>query len=512
MHSLAFNASKTALSRVWLIDGGASIANTPTLENCLKAMAVSQSFGDIEKIECPDPDQFGQFVEVGIIQGAEERETSQLMGRYPINEESELLRIARARCSVDYHVNFGECEDARNFNDFQKKLIRETVYFTSYNTDDQGALSSDENAVVNETVDTSAKTAYEVLPLNVTLRAGDVIDNPGLDVVICDRPSCGGCNTTSDGCKIIFVLAANGAGSPGTSPDIVWSDDKGSTWAEDDIQSLTSANNASALACVGDYVVVVSNDDGAQHYKLKTTILAGTLLGWTRIATNYAVGGEPNDIWSIGSMGFVVGDGGYVYSVSDPTSGVTVLDAGVATSENLNAVKAISERFAVAVGDNDAVIYTENGLTFQAPTSTPSSGANLICVEIKNENEWLVGSSNGQLWYTTDKGESWTQYTSLPGTTYLAINDIHFSTKSVGYMAVNRTIDGSARGQILRTFSGGGGSGTAGGWVILPEGVQTAPNVDTMVAVYACAHDANFVVGTGLADDGSDGQISIGED
>jgi hypothetical protein len=510
--SEAFNPMKTALSRVWLIDGGARVDHTPSFQSCLKAMAISAPRGDIEKIECPDPNEFGQFIEVGIIQGAEERETSSVVGRYSLNSLSELLRIANKRCSFDYHINLGQCEDPTNFNDFQKKIIREDSYITTYSTDDLGALSSDENAVVNETADISSKNVYEVIPLSLTKRADDVIDNPGVDIVICDRPSCGSCVDESDGCEVIFVLATNTPGSPGTAPDIIWSIDKAQNWGEDDINSLTSAQEANAIACVGDYVVVVSNDSGSLHYKLKADIVSGTAGGWVENTTGFIGGGEPNDIWSVGDFAFIVGDGGYIYSLTDPTAGVTVLDAGVATSNNLTAVHAISDQFAIAGGASDTIVYTENRISWQTPTNSPVTGGGLNCVWAKSSTEWLAGSDNGQLEYTVDGGfTAWTQ-DALPGTGYTAVSDIFFSTKSVGYIAATRTIGGTARGQMLRTYSGGGGALGVGGWVTLPEQAsKLIPDNDAIVAVAGCVHDANFVVGTGTDDAGTDGVIIVAE-
>lgn len=506
------NPARSALSRVWLIDGGARADHTPEFQSCLKAMAASQGFGDIEKIECPDPNEYGEFIEIGVIQGAEDRESSSLVGRYPINAESDLLRIARKRCAFDFHVNFGNCEDPKDFGDFQKKLIREDAYITSYSTDDLGALSSDENAVVNETADTSAKTLYEVLPLSMTKRGDDVIDNPAIDVVICDRPACAGCSAESDGCEVIFVLADSTPGSPGTAPDVLVSIDKGQNWTADEITSMLSSETANGLACVGDYVVVVSNDSASLHYKLIADLIAGTAGAWTEVATGIVAGGEPNDIWSVGSFAYIVGDGGYVYSLSDVPAGVTVLSPGDITTENLLAVKALNEYVAMAVGENDAVIYTLTKTSWTTPTFAPVTGANLICCEMKSTTEWWAGSSNGQLEYTIDAGETaWVQE-SLPGTGYTAIWDIHFSTKSVGYLGVARTISGTARGQILRTYSGGGGNGTSGGWKVLPEGAGNIPLNDLIRAVYACIYDPNFVVGVGTADDASDGIIVVGQD
>jgi photosystem II stability/assembly factor-like uncharacterized protein len=502
MSNLSYNPLKTGQDRVFVIEGMARPDHEPKYQSCMKAGAVSQSFGDVEKIECPDPDKYEGFIEVAKIQGAIERATLPLTGRYARDLESELLRIAKTRCAADIQIHMGACTDPRDFNVFQKALIAEDAILTTWNTEDLGALGSDENAKVDESTDLSIGEIYEVLPLSFAQRGDDVVTNPVVDVVICDIQSCGDCEEESDGCQKIYAVTLATGGSPGTAPDLVYSLDKGSNWAADDINSLLAAEEANALACLGIYVVVVSNDSNSLHYKAQAVIDAGTAGGWTENATGFVVTGEPNDIWSVGTYAFIVGDGGYVYGTNDPTVAVNVLDAGVATTEDLNAVHALTDEFAVAVGDNDTIIYTLNQVGWQTATAT-GGGSNLQCVWIKNANEWWVGDSNGQLYYTLDGGTTWTEK-GIPGTLWTSINDISFSTKSVGYISAARS--GTPRGYMLRTFNGGYD------WVILPEDVGTLPLTDSVNAHAACQDDPNFVVGVGLADDAADGVVLVGED
>jgi len=505
----SYTPAKTGYSRVFLIEGRARPDHTPVFQSCLKAGALEQSFGDIEKIECPSAAEYNQFDEIGEIQGAIERVTTTLTGRYAADLASELLRIAKARCDSDIHVHFGACSDPRDFNTFTKAIIIEKSRSTNWSTEDVGALGSDENAKVDESSDISGRNIYEALPLTFAERCGDVVTNPVIDIVICDTPSCGACTDESDGCQNVFALTQQTVGSPGTVADVIWTRDLFSTQCNsDNIDSLAVNQDANALACIGDYLAVVSNAAGNLHYKTKTDIWNAVVGGWTAIATGFVAGGEPNDIWSIGTYAFAVGDGGYVYGTDDPTGGVVVLDAGVATSDNLNAVHAIGDNFAVAVGDNDAVIFTENQSTWSTPSSTPGSAGNLLCVWAKNEDEWWVGDDTGALYYTIDRGETWTQK-GIAGSGYTAIYDIAFSTDSIGYLAAATS---TPRGRILRTFADGGGAGSSGGWVILPEGVQALPLSDAIYAVAACNHDENLVVGGGLADDGSDGILMVGTD
>ena len=102
---------------------------------------------------------------------------------------------------------------------------------------------------------------YEVLPISVIERAGTVVVNEVVDVVMCDTASCGGdCEDESDGCQKIIAVTVAAGGSPTTTPDILYSLDGGATWFTHDIETLTGDEDASGVACVGSYVVVVGGD------------------------------------------------------------------------------------------------------------------------------------------------------------------------------------------------------------------------------------------------------------
>ena len=500
----SFNPGKTAFSRVFLIEGRARPDHEPKFQACMKAGTAERSFGDIERIECPDPTRYGEFEEVGYIQGAVDRATSSLIGRYASDVASELLRMATARCAVDAQVHFGACTDPRLFNTFTKAVIMENVVLTNWNSDDLGALGSDENAVINETVDLSIGELYEALPLEFGKRADDLLHNKAVDVVICDQLSCGGdCEDESSGCEKIYVLIGGVLGSPGTAPDIVYTLDKGATWDIDEISSMLSSEAANALACLGDYMVVVSNDSGGLEWKLLTDLNAGTAGLWTTVTDGFVVGGSPNDIWSVGNYAFIVGDSGYVYGTSDPTGGVTVLDAGAATVSNLNAVHALDDQFAVAVGAADSIIYTETRDSWQTATAT-GGGNSLLAVWIKNEREWFVTDNGGNIYYTLDKGQTWTECPAsgdVPGTA-TSLYDIQFATDSVGYVCGNL----SDVARMWRTFDGGYS------WVRLPEGVGAMPAARNFTALAACPDDVNFVVGVGEGAVANDGVIVFGQD
>jgi photosystem II stability/assembly factor-like uncharacterized protein len=466
----------------------------------MKAGSLDQSFGDIEKIECPDPTRYGGFEEVGQIQGSVDRASSSLTGRYAADIASALLEIARRRCAADVQYHFGECTDPRIFNAFTKAIILEDAYLPSWSVDDLGALESGENSPVNENVDLSIGTIYEVLQLTYAERGKDVALNEVVDVVICDMMTCGECEDESWGCEKIYALTGAFPASPGPVPDIYYSLNKGSTWAEDEINSLLGSQTADALACLGDYLFVVSNDSGGLHWKLRATVDAGTALDWTAVTTGFTPTKDPNDVWSVGTGAFVVGDGGYVYYTTDPTTGVSVLDAGVAVIDNLNAVHAISDEFAVAVGDNDAIVWTKNRTGWQVAEGDTGTNANLTAIWIKDEKEWWVTTDTGLLYYTLDGGVTWTAKT-LPGTVSV-LRDIQFATDSVAYVCGNA----SDVGKAWRTYDGGYS------WIGLPEGTGNLPTARDFNALAACEDDVNFNVLVGEGSVINDGILVVGED
>jgi len=168
------------------------------------------------------------------------------------------------------------------------------------------------------------------------------------------------------------------------------------------------------------------------------------------------------------------------------------------------AVHAPNDEFAVAVGNDGVIAKTENGSTWASLTSTSpvGVGTNLTCVWLKSEKEWWVGTSTGYLYYTKNGGTTWTAK-SFPGSGAGVVWDIQFPTDSVGYLSHSTA---TTSGKILESVDGGYS------WIVAPRGVGTLPANDRLTALATCSTDPNFVVGVGLADDGSDGFVLQGED
>lgn len=497
----SFVPTKTANSRVFLIEGRARGDHKPSYEYALRMAGVSQGFGDIEKIENPDPYNYGKYVEIGSIRGATERVTTTLEGRYAMSLQSTLLELARKGCSADVQLHIGKCTDPSDPNTFEKALVLEDAYLTNWSTEDLGNLASGDEAVVNESADISAKEVYEVLPISFGEKAGSIVTNEVLDVTICDAASCGDCEVESSGCDKIYAVTKGSGGSPATIPDIVFTIDKGVTWYAHDIDVYSSSEDADAVACQGSYVVVVSGDADSLAYALKSEIDSLVDPTWTEVTTGFVAAGSPRDIDVANGVAWICGDLGYIYSSADVTAGVSVIDAGTVTAANLVAIDAYTDTFIVAVGNSGVILYSSNGETFALATAPVGIGVNLTCVFVKSESEWWVGTDTGRLYYTIDGGDTWTEK-SFPGSGAGDVYDIQFATDSVGYLSHSTA---TPAGRILRSYDGGYS------WQVAPEKSGTIPANEKMNALAVCESDPNFVVGVGLkTTGGGDGFVVLG--
>jgi photosystem II stability/assembly factor-like uncharacterized protein len=320
-----------------------------------------------------------------------------------------------------------------------------------------------------------------------------------VDIIVCDSKNCGFCGLPSDGCSVVFAVAASSGASPGVPAEVLFTQDGGSNWGDTSVTGLAANESPSVVGCVGTYLVVISNDSGSLFYAPITDILNGDET-WTEVTTGFVVGGEPNAMFSLGpSYSWIVGDGGYVYFSSDPTGGVSVQTAGGVTTQNLNAIHGTDILNAVAVGNSNAVLYTrDGGVTWQAVTG-PASGVNLNTVFMRTTTEWWVGAANGNLYYTRDSGATWATK-SFAGSGAGSVGSVVFVTPSVGYLS---HATAAPAGRIFRTIDGGYS------WYLLPEATGSVPANDAINKIAVC-EDANIIYAGGLGDNATDGIIVKG--
>lgn len=500
MTSSTLTPADTSLSRVFIVEGRARPDHVPSYNSCLRMLGISQALGGVTKIECPDPDNYGKFVEIGRTRGAVERATTTLEGRLALDLRSQLVRLARKNCAIDVQLHFGQCTVPSDYTVFKKGIILEDVLLTNISTKDLGALASGDVAGIDESVEISAAYYYDVVPITYSEKASSIVTNEVVAMTMCDNIGCGSdCGAESDGCQVVIAVTKSAGGSPSTPADIVFTKNGGVTWYAYDINALTATQDPTDVFCVGSYVVVVSFNGGRLAYCLKSD-LGITAPVFTAITTGLV--GKPRAAKAIGGGAFIVGEQGYVYWLADPTAGVTVLDAGVATPNSLLDVDALSTSFAVAVGGNSTVIYTTNGTSWQAISGLAPSGigVNYNAILCLSKSVWLIGASNGYVYYTLDGGLTWAT-SHFNGDGSGNVTKIVKTTDSVLYMAHTTT---APHGRIFRSYDGGER------WVLTPENTGVLLANDKINDMAVCSIDPNLVYAGGLADNGTDGILMVG--
>lgn len=487
--------------RVWLVEGGVHPSRPPLYKAVHKLDDPSQSYGDETRIEVPSGDRFNQFTSVGSIQGEVERASFGLSGRYT-EDLSDLLRLAKKRCRVDAFALIGKCKNPQDFtNGWEKILFLRDGKISTWAGENFGALESGDQNISGESVEMSSDDMYEFGLIGLSEVADTEASAEIHTIDICDDESCGDCDDESDGCQRVLATMAGVGATPGTLPQLLYSDDEGVTWNTQDIDTLFSNEVAADGECVGGNFVIVSNDSGSLHFINVDDLYLGNGV-WSEVNLGFNAAGAPNAIWSYNVRNtWIVGDGGYIYFTQDPTSSVTVQDAGIATTQKLVAVHSYSEDYVMATGALNAVVYTTNGGETWNSITGPAVGLTLRTCWMWSKSVWFIGDNTGQLWYTTDSGNSWTEKILPAGIDN--IDKIEFVNDAEGYMIARK---GSGAARILRTMTGGYE------WKILPDGSLTStPAADYFNDMAVCGPGQNLVFAAGLDDDASTGIIVKGE-
>jgi photosystem II stability/assembly factor-like uncharacterized protein len=480
---------KTGASRVFTIKHRAGPTREPVYLGASMMGSVSWGQGDVTKIEIPSDIQYNQWDQIDSFQPSPDRATSTI-SVYLYEDRSIVLDFVRLRCAFDAQVHIGFCEDPRDFDGgWRKVLVFEEAKITSYDTPELGALQGDGQAVIMEDIAISSRSVYEVLRMLYRLVATEEVGEEVIAIDVCDTIACGDCDDVdpSDGCQKVFAVTNSATSSPGVLPQVIITTDQYGVNAiiERWVTSFAIGENASDAACVGQYFVVLNVNES-----------------WTAVATGFVAAGSPQAIWNYApTLSFIAGAAGYIYKMGDPANGVTVLDAGVAVTDDLNDIEGFDTENVTAVGDAGAVVNSIDGTNFSALTA-PVGPTDLYAVAYRTKNEIWVGGDNGSVYVTTDYGTNWTTK-SLPGS-LTQVDKITWVNETVGFIA-GRVSGPNAR--ILRTINGGYT------WYVVPESPgNSIPVVDYINDFAVCANEPNILFAGGLADNGADGVIIYGKD
>ena len=477
------NIAKSSQFSIFVQPDGSSPANPYLYVGCVSLSGFKEDEGTGNPIYCPSSSIPGAFDIVDTTSPPSALPTTDFTQHMSRLLNDFWWKLRKTKCEFNFKVKGSNCARPDDPDDFQAEIVGRRAKLTNFTT---GAFHTlGEDAVVDLTGSLIMRDFYRFLPV----QAGEVADTSTfsecLDGIFADKIQCGSCGDVSDGCQKAYVLTTTIAASPALAAQVVHTKDGGKTWATDNVNTL-GTQSANGIANVGTRIVVVSAVDLAHHYKPQSTIDANTASGWVRNNSGYVTAKGPRAIWSKNpNETFIAAAGGYVYFMTNPVSAVTVLTDGSVTTQQLNDIRGAGQTI-VAVGANNAVIYSSNnGKTWTLVTG-PTVGVALNTVEVVNSQIWYVGAANGKSFYTTNGGSSWTEMT--PDSSITVVNKIRFVDEIVGYMVVQ--LSGAVR--LYRTADNGNT------WRFDGSYVQGLPNADHYNFVSPCPNTHNTALLGGL--------------
>jgi hypothetical protein len=492
--NIALNAIN---SRVWYVEGGVHPTRSPQFLALGKfSTDPSKPFGESTKVTAPDPNSFNRDMQVGTVEGADERATLGI-GIRSTAQKSIVLDLALKQCRVDVFALLGKCGNPQDFDEGGEKW----VYFpdgkiSQHAYENFGAYGRDENNPMNENLDMTSESYWEYLYMSQEAVGGAYTTRQIYTVDIYTGNECENC---PDPCDRVLATMAGVGTTPGTKPVLLYSGDGAETFSTNIIATLHSNEDVADGVVVGDDIVYISYTSNSLHWTDIELLYDGTNT-WSEVISGFVAGKGPHAITAPDARHiWIVGDGGYIYFSSNHKIGVNVQDAGVATTQHLRAVHGLDTKNVLTVGDSNAVVFTKNGGVSWQSVTGPAVGINLGACWMWDETTWFVGEGaggTGKLWLTTNRGNSWTQV-GLPSS-YVRIYKIQFVSDAEGYLLAS---DGS-RTYVLRTITAGNG------WQVMPQGKKAvAVNNTFLTDLAVCSKTANTAYAGGLAANGTAGVI-----
>lgn len=416
-------------------------------------------------------------------------------------------QFGRRGCVYNAYSLTGKCNDPADFNRGWGGGGYVLVFSRGQVTDvDLGTRSSfDSDEPLEATLSTTGRAVYGVGSLGFGEKAAAQANREVVDVVYGTQVQCSDCGEPNDGTKYAYAIAkSSGGGSPGLPSIVLYTVDSGATWTALDIDGIGASADATAIDIVGDKLVVLVTSESAYYYA-SINSLTGIPGTFTKVTTGFTT--QPNDLFvSSAREVWFCGQTGYIYFTDDITAGVVTKDAGAATTVSLKRIHGDGAQTIIAVGASGDVIRSINrGVSFTATTYNPSADTN-TAVWVFDQYFFYVGDDAGNVFYTVDGGESWTEIV-ITGST--AVNDIVFATPEVGYIAYEVTSP-AQRGYLLTTFCGGSLWTTESPRIVQLPTVDSINRIALPTTVVDPQTDANNILCACLADDGSDGLVLQG--
>jgi len=321
-----------------------------------------------------------------------------------------------------------------------------------------------------------------------------------IDVTFGNVQRCAGCGRANNGTNWRYAIQTF-TGSNEASLLFQTVDNSGTVIEEGvlDITGIAGSVAPTAVDVAGQYLIVLVNTENAYYY---ATIdqATGVPGAFTKVTDGFVSTKTPKDILVFNDHEiFIAANGGYIYKLTNVGQAVQVLSAGGATTSNLNRIAGNGDTIAVAGVSGVVVLSVNRGQSWALVTSTPSAG-DIMGLDVRDSSRLWVGTDDGDLFYTLDGGENWTEV-ALSGTP-TSINDVVFVNDEVGWVAGE-----SATAALLYYTPDGGADWSTANSAPRMVGISTTAQALNRIAVPTAANteiaaNALLIGGLGATTDG----------
>jgi hypothetical protein len=268
------------------------------------------------------------------------------------------------------------------------------------------------------------------------------------DVVYGAVSRCTDCGPANDGATWLYGIMV---GFTAIKPSLVYSTDGGATWATSEVTPAAVNELPVAVKWIPgrNSVFILSPQTNGAYYVADVNQMTGVPTGFIGVTTGFLASGAPTDVYIYNDQAFICGALGSIQRVAqwgaDPTLLATVGANSWARIDGDDA-----GFIAVLASTNRIVGFSPNGgQNWATATTAPGAAGTGTALEVIDNQTLLVGLSNGEVYYTENRGETWTKIST--GLSFTAISDIKFATREVGYIA--GTLGGAQ--VVATTFDGG---------------------------------------------------------
>lgn len=464
--------------------------NWKYLSACASLDGPSVPTGDFEERWCQDPASAAGFKVSSVIQTAPDWASGTLTIKL-----GKVNFLKGLKCPFGLRARYTNCaprEDPTNYTLMMLNYSPTNITEHSYSND---LVATDPANVDEIMVPAPWKAVAEYLTqkmaparLGTLAELGDQQIN---DIEICDSGSCSpACGEPSEGCSKFFAVT-NVDVSPYGNPNLIYGYIKNGAWVIAAYPILSLSANVTAVECAGSKVVVASGTSIAYSATPTDTD------SWTVVTLAYTVSTYAHGLrMRTPREGYVVCNGGFTYKTTDGARTWNLVPTSQWTTANLYSVAAYDENLVYVGGANGVLLKSETGGKSWVDLTDVATYGNVGIISMRvppgRPDELYIGTTNGKLWRSKNRGLDFTQV-HFPYEGAGTVDDLDFAGPNNGENLFILHNDAGPRARVWRDLSGGAGGDDVE--LVMEQTAVIAAGIN-LKALAACS-DPNYALAGG---------------